>query len=145
MPTDSSDIPPGAQLQLLNRDPELHQLLSGAAPAELELQVITGTWPDTAETPQQRQEAAKTARIQEILDATNGNPWGKPGEYLPDGSYQEPVPGNLTMQLSMQSLAPELAAQLQAQAAPPAPQQGLTQEGANFVNSRLFAAHIGAA
>ena len=145
MPTDSSDIPPGAQLQLLNSDPELHQLLSGAAPAELELQVITGTWPDTAETPQQRQEQANAARIQEILDATNGNPWGKPGEYLPDGSYQEPVPGNLTMQLSMQSLAPELAAQLQAQAAPPAPQQGLTQEGANFVNAQLFSNYIGAA
>ena len=141
MPTDSSDIPPGAQLQLLNRDPELHQLLSGAAPAELELQVITGTWADIAETPQQRQEQATAARIAELVAMT---PFGSQGSYAEDGSYTPGLPTSLTAQMELQSLAPELAAQLQAAVQPPAPQQGLTAEGAAFVNQQLFATHIGA-
>ena len=142
---DTADVHPITVLQLSNSDPELGQLLKGEAPAELELQVVTGQWADTAPTQQERQEAATAARIQEILDATNGNPWGQPGEYLPDGSYQEPVPGNLTMQMSLQALDSNLAAQLKTAATPPAPQQGLTQEGANFVNQQLFSNYIGAA
>ena len=144
MPDSLEGLPAAQHLHLHANDPELFSLLAVTANAELEMAALNGSLPDATLTPAQRQEAATAARIQEILDATNGNPWGQPGEYLPDGSYQEPVPGNLTMQMSLQALDSNLAAQLKTAATPPAPQQGLTQEGANFVNQQLFAAHIAA-
>jgi len=137
-------MPPGALLKLQALDPELGLILSGEAPAELELAVVTGTWADAAPTQEQRQEAAKAARIQEILAA---DPFPTQGHYEGEGdaaTYVPGNPGNLTLQMELAQLDPALAQRLSTEAQPPAQQQGLSQEGADFVNSRLFAAHIGA-
>ena len=141
MPDSLEGLPAAQHLHLQENDPELFSLLAGTANAELEMAALSGSLSDTALTQQQRQEAAKAARIAELVAM---NPFGTPGVYSEDGTYIPGQPTSLTAQFELESLDPQLAAQLKTAATPPAPQQGLTQEGANFVNQQLFAAHIAA-
>jgi len=141
MPDSLEGLPAAQHLHLQANDPELFSLLAGTAPAELEMAALSGSLPDATLTPAQRQEATKSARIAELVAM---NPFGTPGVYSEDGTYIPGQPTSLTAQFELESLDPQLAAQLRTAATPPAPQQGLTQEGANFVNQQLFAAHIAA-
>ena len=141
MPDSLEGLPAAQHLHLQENDPELFSLLAGTANAELEMAALSGSLSDTALTQQQRQEAAKAARIAELVAM---NPFGTPGVYSEDGTYIPGQPTSLTAQFELAALDPQLAAQLKTAATPPAPQQGLSQEGANFVNQQLFAAHIAA-
>ena len=141
-PTSPDELGMDITLRLQQADPELLQLLQGNAPASLELQVLDGSLPDATLTPAQRQEATKSARIAELVAM---NPFGTPGVYSEDGTYIPGQPTSLTALFELAALDPQLAAQLKTAATPPAPQQGLTQEGANFVNAQLFSNYIGAA
>ena len=142
MPDSLEGLPAAQHLHLQENDPELFSLLAGTANAELEMAALNGSLPDATLTPAQRQEATNAARIAELVAM---NPFGTPGVYSEDGTYIPGQPTSLTAQFELAALDPQLAAQLKTAATPPAPQQGLTQEGANFVNQQLFAAHIGAA
>ena len=128
-------------VRLQMQDPELLQILQGNAPARLELAVLDGSLADAAPTQQQRQDASKAQRIAELIQA---NPFGTAGYYQGD-EFIEPTPGNVTAAFELAALDPELAAKLEAAAAPAVGQAGLSPEGANFVNSRLFASHIAGA
>jgi len=140
MPDSLEGLPAAQHLHLQANDPELFSLLAGTANAELEMAALNGSLSDTALTPAQRQEATNAARIAALVESL---PYGTPGHYEGE-TYIPGQPSNLTAQFELESLAPQLAAQLKTAATPPAPQQGLTQEGANFVNQQLFAAHIAA-
>jgi hypothetical protein len=141
MPDTLEGFPADQYLSLQSNDPDLFALLSGTAPAELELAALSGSLPDATLTPAQRQEQNNAARVQQLVEA---QVFGTPGHY--EGEQFIPgQPGNVTLQFELESLAPQLAAQLKAAATPTANPQGLSQEGANYVNTRLFAQHIGAA
>ena len=141
MPDSLEGLPAAQHLHLQENDPELFSLLAGTANAELEMAALNGSLPDATLTPAQRQDATNAARIAELVAM---NPFGTPGVYSEDGTYIPGQPTSLTAQFELAALDPQLAAQLKTAATPPAPQQGLTQEGANFVNQQLFAAHIAA-
>ena len=141
MPDSLEGLPTAQHLHLQANDPELFSLLAGTANAELEMAALNGSLPDATLTPAQRQDATNAARIAELVAM---NPFGTPGVYSEDGTYIPGHAGSLTGQFELAALDPQLAAQLKTAATPPAPQQGLTQEGANFVNQQLFAAHIAA-
>lgn len=124
MPDSIQELGADQLLQLQTSDTELFQLLSNSAPAELELAALSGELPDAAPTQQQRQDAAKQARIEAILEA--GNPFGRAGYYTAEGEYVPPVPPSVTTAFELESLDPELAARLKAEATPapaPSPQQ----------------------
>jgi hypothetical protein len=119
MPDSIQELGADQLIQLQTSDPELFQLLSNTAPAELELAAMSGELPDAAPTPQQRQEQANQQRIAELVES---NPFGKQGYYAEDGSYIPAVQGSVTAQFELESLDPELAARLRAEATPaPAP------------------------
>ena len=112
-------------LQLQQVDPELFAVVSGGdIPATLELSVMDGSLPDVAATPQQRQQEANAARIEEL---TASNPFGTAGYYNEQGDLVPPTQGNLTAVLELESLNPELAARLKAEAQPAQPAHQFTQ------------------
>ena len=135
MPDSLEELTLSDQLALSSADVELHSLLSGTATAELELAALSNAL-DAAPTPQQRQQEANAAQVQAILDRNGGNPYGVQGYYQnPDdpNSYIAKRERNLTDSMLLESLDPQLAAQMELQANPPQ-QTGLTQDAANFVN-----------
>ena len=120
-PSSPDKIGVGLGLRLQQVDPELLQILQGNAPARLELAVMDGTLADAAPTQQERADAATAARIEEL---TASNPFGQAGHYDEKGDLVPPVAGNLTAALELESLDPDLAARLKAEAQPAAAQQG---------------------
>jgi len=123
------------QIALLEADPELHSLLAGNAPAELELAALNGSLSAAPTTPQERADAVKAARVAELL-ATQ--PAGRPGYYreVPNGEpeYVPPQPGNVTALMELQALDLEAAQREQLQAIPPR-QTGLSEQDAAWVNA----------
>ena len=86
-------------LRLQQVDPELFQIVSGGGiPASLELSVMDGSLPDIAATPQQRQQEANAARIEEL---TASNPYCTAGYYNEQGDLVPPTQGNLTAALEL--------------------------------------------
>jgi hypothetical protein len=123
--------------QLQNQDPELLQILSGNAPARLELAVLDGSLPDAAATPQERQAAVNAERVAELVAAQVG---GRPGYYreLPNGEqeYVPPQPGNTTAMFELEALDPIAFEREQLQANPPKPAPGaLSAADAQWVNA----------
>ena len=129
-PSSADELPVDAVMALTERDPELLAILQGSAPASLELQVLDGSLPDAAPTPQQLQDAATAARVEELLAA--GNPFGTQGHY--EGQdYIPGTPANVTAAFELESLNPELAARLKAEATPaPAPTPEQQRDAALF-------------
>ena len=120
-PSSADQLGVDLTLRLQMQDPELLQILQGNAPARLELAVMEGALADVAPTQQEQQDAAKAARIAEL---TASNPFGQAGYYDEKGDLVPPVAGNMTAALELESLNPELAARLKAEAQPAAAQQG---------------------
>jgi len=124
-------------LRLSEQDPELLQILSGNAPARLELAVMDGSLADVAATPAERQAAANAERVAELLAMA---PAGRPGFYreVPNGEpvYVPPTAPNVTALMELQSLDPEAAQREQLQAIPPK-QTGLSEADAAWVNAEL--------
>jgi hypothetical protein len=132
--TEELDLP--SRIQLSDADPELSQLFDPAGPTpELELAITTGTWADAPATSQERADAAKQQRIAELVEA---QVFGTQGTYLEDGTYQPGIAPSITGQFELESLDPQLAAQLRTQATPPAPQQGLSEADAARINSEVL-------
>lgn len=102
---------PTTATHLAQRDPELVQLLEGSAPAGLMADALTGHFAPVPPDPAAQAEAAQAARIEQLMAA---NPWGVPGRYLESGEFIAPVEPNLTAQLELATLAPDLYAQQQA-------------------------------
>lgn len=136
MPDSLATLDVADQMKLQEQDPELLQLLSGNAPASLEAAVLSGSWPAVAPTLQQQADTAKQQQVEALL--ANGNPFGSVGRYEGD-QFIPGEPGNLTAAMALQALDPDLAARLQAEATPAAPQQGLSAEAAARINAQLIA------
>ena len=134
MPDDISELGMTEQTLLQDADPELYALLSNTATAVLEMSALNGTLPEQAISPQERQEAAIQAEIQHLSAV---NPFGGQGSYDEQGNFTPGPKPNLTNQIRLQMLAPELAGSLKAAAAPPVANQGMTQEECDRVNSQL--------
>ncbi|WP_094556651.1 hypothetical protein [Synechococcus sp. 1G10] len=130
LPVVITDLPEIERLQLQDADPELHSLLSGTAPAELELSAIDGTLPSAPPAPPSPQEQAQQEA--ESWLAANGNPWGMPASYSPTGELMPGVQPNFTAQLWMQSNAPELAAKLQSASVAADPRDAQTRSREQF-------------
>jgi hypothetical protein len=126
-----------AAMEIERRDPELVSLLSGAAPAALRLQALTGELADSAPTAEQQAASSKAAEITKILEAADGNPYGSVSYYNEAGELVPGRSGNLTLASQLEMLDPAMAAQLKANAMPAAPQQGLSQEDANWVRAEM--------
>jgi len=105
---------------LQEADYELYLLLSGQAPAELELAAVNGRLSDTAPTAQQQQQAAVRERVNELLSL---NPWA-PGSV------------NLTAQMELSAIAPDVYEAQVKQHTPAQPAHQFT-EG----DQRVLAAH----
>ena len=69
---------------------------------------------------------ADEVNAQRIAELTQTNPYGKAGFYSDSGEFVPPQGGNLTNAMMLESLAPELAAKLKAEAMPAAPAHNLT-------------------
>ena len=124
-------------LQLQQVDPELFAVVSGGdIPASLELAVMDGSFPDVAATPQQRQDAATAARIEEL---TASNPYGTAGYYDEQGDLVPPVAGNLTAALELEALNPDLAARLKAEAQPAQPAHQFTEGEVRVLSQHGYA------
>jgi hypothetical protein len=121
MPDDIKELDMSAQFALQQADGELYALLSGVAPAELEIAALNNALAASAPTAEQKQDAATAARIAEL---TATNPFGQAGYYNEQGELVPPVAGNMTAAMELKSLNPALAAQLEAAAQPAAAQQG---------------------
>ena len=134
MPDDILELGMTEQELLKGADPELHSLLSHTATAVLEMSALNGTLAEQAVSPQERQDAAIQAEIQQLADS---QPFGSFGTYTEDGTFIPGKKGNLTNQIRLRMLAPELAGSLEAAAAPPVANQGMTQEECDRVNSQL--------
>jgi hypothetical protein len=104
MPDSIDELPQHLQIALAERDPDLHSLLDGTAPAELEAAALAGKIsadPPPAISPQQ----AATQQVREMIGDTN--PW---------------LSGNLTHQvLATDHLDPALVRGWQTAAAAEAP------------------------
>lgn len=103
MPASLSDLPLHQQMQLRDADPELALILSGEAlPPHLEAQVLSGSWPSVAPagpTPEEQ-------RHQQVQSITGGqNPF-------------HPATVNLSAQLRLEAVAPDVAAAQREAAAP---------------------------
>lgn len=119
------------RLQLSTVDPELASLVAGTAPAELELQVLTGELADALPSEAERARAAREAAIAELVG--QGNPWGG----------TDAAGMNITRQLRLQQLDQERAARLQSEAltaAPPPAEPTLHEQRAAEVAARQQAA-----
>ena len=79
-------------------DPDLVAIMNNTASGEMVADVLAGKWDIVAPTAEQKAEAARQAQTQELFDQ-------KPFES-----------GNLTQQMAMRQLSPELAAQEEANA-----------------------------
>ena len=64
------------------------------------------------------------------------NPYGVPGRYLADGTYQPPVQGNMTHAMQLEALNPSLAAELKAKAMPPLTEQERFQQSQAAAKAR---------
>ena len=93
--------------QIQEKDPELVTLLSGNAPAGLVADVLSGNWPDVTPSPEERQRQSQQEELQQLYDA-------KPFGGL--GANGDPLPENLTAQLQLAALSPEIAARSQTEA-----------------------------
>lgn len=124
-------------LKLQDQDPELWQVLTGNAPASLELQVMEGTFADSAPTPQERQETDRKAEIAAILQRNDGNPFGCLAHH--DGErWIEHRQRHDTDSFRLMQLDPALAERLKLQANPPKPDpHALSAAAAAEVNARL--------
>jgi hypothetical protein len=132
MPDSVDELEFSQRAALQTADADLFALLANQAPAELELAAMNGSLATAAPTQQELQDAAKAAQIQQILDTTNGNPWGQPGYYEGD-TFVPPLPANLTQAFTLESLDPQLAARLKAEATPaPAPTPEQQRDAALF-------------
>ena len=141
MPNSLDELPLDKQMALQQFDPELHSLLAGTAPAALEIAALQETLSEAATTPQERYEAALEQEIQSLIDSA---PWGSPGTYLEDGSYQEGIKPNFTNQQRLLALAPERALVMKAAAQPKVGDpNALTEEEAARVNSMAAAIRAG--
>jgi hypothetical protein len=131
-----------AAMQMEQADPELVSLLSNTAPSSLKVQALTGEWSAEAPSAEQRADAAVQAQIDALTNNGQFNPWGKAGFYTESGEFVPPQQGNLTAALQLESLSPELAAQLKAEAQPAMPTMppgALSAEAAARINSALAA------
>jgi hypothetical protein len=124
---------------LQDRDPELFALLSGTAPAELELAAIQGALAAAPATPQERQQQEVAEQIQAILERNQGNPYGAVGRYEGE-TYIEPRPMNTTDSFLLESLDSRLAAQLKLQATVMPKGNGLSAEDAAWVQQEMMRA-----
>lgn len=104
----------GDRTRIFIYDPELAQLLSGQAPASTEAAVVSGIWPDAIPSPAEREEQARQAEIEAILQGPN--PWGEPARYDDAGNLDPGAFQNLTAQMRLLELSPQDAARLQQQA-----------------------------
>ena len=91
---------PEDAIRMRVKDPELVSLLNNNAPAQLKAEALTGNFPDVAPTEQERAEAQRRARVQEIFDQ---KPFGGNGR-----------PVNMSLCLELAKLDPALHAQLEA-------------------------------
>ena len=89
-------------MEIRRRDPELASILEGTCNAALKADVLEGKFDPVGPTEEQLVEAAKTQQLQELYES-------KPFE---------PGTENLTAQMMMRALSPELADQQQAAATP---------------------------
>ena len=89
-------------MRIRTADPELVSILDGTCSAGLKAAVLGGTWSDTAETLEQREAQQRDQMRQELFDS-------KPFE-------KDSI--NLTRQMMLRALAPDVAEQAQASAAP---------------------------
>jgi hypothetical protein len=135
MPDGIDQLDYSQRVALQDADADLFALLSNTASAELELAAMNGSLASAAPTPEQLQDAAKQQRIAELVEA---KVFGTPGVYLEDGTYQPGIAPSITGQFELESLDPQLAAQLRTQATPPAPQQGLSEADAARINSEVL-------
>ena len=102
MPDNISELAMTEQQMLQDADPELFSLLSNQAPAELELAAMTGELADFAITPQQRQDTAVQAEVQQLIASS---PFGTKDSYSPEGEF---IPGkkeNFTAQMRLSMLS----------------------------------------
>lgn len=137
LPDSLDELPLGKQLELKEQDPDLYALLSNSASAELELAAMEGTLADSVPSAAERTTQANRAEAERLI-ADGAFP--SLGYYDADGNYIEGREGNITAQMTIAQLAPDLyeAEMLRASAAKAAQQPaGLTAEGADFVNARL--------
>ena len=134
MPDDISELGMTEQELLKDADPELHSLLSHTATAVLEMSALNGTLAEQAISPQERQEAATQVEIQRLVES---QPFGSFGTYSEDGTFIPGKKSNLTNQILLRQLSPELCASLEAAAKPPVANQGMTQEECDRVNAQL--------
>jgi len=125
---------PSEAMRIAAADPELVSLLSGSAGAALRADALSGVLAAAVPSEAERADAAKAARITEL---TQTNPFGRAGFYQGD-EFVAPTKGNVTAQMELLAIAPELAAKLKAEAQPAAPQQGLSVEAANRVNAEAY-------
>jgi hypothetical protein len=128
-------------LRLSEQDPELLQILSGNAPARLELAVMDGSLADVAATPAERQAAANAERVAELVAAQVG---GRPGYYreLPNGEqeYVPPQPGSVTGLFELEALDPIAAQRERMQATVMPKGNGLSAEDAAWVQQEMMRA-----
>ena len=110
-------------------------MLSNTATAELELAAMSGALSEQAVTPQERQDAAIQAEIEQLIAS---QPFGSVGSYDSDNNF---IPGkapNLTNQLRLKALAPEKAMVLEEAAKPKIGDPGaINQEEADRINAQL--------
>ena len=134
MPDDISELGMTEQELLKGADPELFALLANTATAVLEMSALNGTLAEQAISPQERQNAEIQAEIQRLSAV---NPFGGQGSYDDAGVFTPGPKPNLTNQIRLRMIAPELAGSLKAAAAPPVANQGMSQEECDRVNSQL--------
>ena len=79
-------------------------------------------------------EQQRDARIEELKASL---PWGSQGSYDEAGNFTPGKQPNLSAQLELEMLAPELAGSMKVAARPPVADGGMDQESANWVNDRL--------
>ena len=122
---------PSEAMRIAAADPELVALLSGQAGASLRADALSGVLAAAVPSEAERMDAARAARIAEL---TESNPFGSAGFYRGE-EFVPPTSGNVTAQMELLAIAPEIAARLQAEAQPAVASGGLTAEQANFVNA----------
>ena len=113
----------GAQMSLQARAASL-----GMTDMTVDLQAEINAF--TPVTPEQ----ATYNRIEELKASL---PYGSQGHYLEDGSFVPGTKGNFTLQMELQALAPDVAANMKAAAQPPVANTGLSEEAAARINSQL--------
>lgn len=122
---------PSEAMRIAAADPELVALLSGQAGASLRADALSGVLAAAVPSEAERMDAARAARIAEL---TESNPFGSAGFYRGE-EFVPPTSGNVTAQMELLAIAPEIAARLQAEARPAAAASGLSAEQAAFVNA----------